>query len=68
MSSVAKIVELVGSSEKSWEDAVKVAVTRAGETIRGVRGVEVMKWTGVVKENQVVEYRATVKVSFGVES
>ena len=67
MSSVAKIVELVGCSKKSWEDAVKVAVTRAGKTIRGIKGVDVLRWTGVVNNNQVVEYRATVKVSFGVE-
>lgn len=38
--SVAKIVELVGSSNKSWEDAAQVAVNEAIKTIHGIRGIE----------------------------
>ena len=64
---VAKIIELVGSSDKSWEDAAKVAIKKAGQTLRGLRGVEVIGWTGVIKDNQISEYRATVKISFGIE-
>jgi len=63
---VAKIVELVGSSEKSWEDAVQQALDRTSKTIRGVRGVDVVKQTAVVKEGKIAEYRATVKISFKV--
>ena len=40
--SVAKIVELVGSSDKGWEDAARVAVNEALKTLRGIRGIEVV--------------------------
>jgi hypothetical protein len=65
--SVAKIVELVGSSEKSWEDAVQTAVSRMAKTVRGVRGVEVIGWTAIVENAIIKEYRATVKISFRVD-
>ena len=64
---VVKIIELVGSSEKSWQEAVDNAVKRAAETIRNVRGVNVVGWTGKVKGDKIVEYRANVKISFIVE-
>ena len=65
--SVVKIVELVGCSEKSWQDAVDNAIGRASKTIRNIRGVDVLGWTGKVKNGKIVEYRANVKVSFIVE-
>ena len=64
---VGKIVELVGSSPKSWQDAVDSALKRTAKTIRNVRGVEVVKWTARVERGKVIEYRATIKISFGVE-
>ena len=65
--SVVKIIELVGCSDKGWQDAVDNAVKKAAETVRNIRGVDVLGWTGKVKENKIVEYRANVKVSFVVE-
>ena len=65
--SVAKIIELIGSSEKSWDDAVRAAVAEAAKTGRGIRGVDVQDWTARVKEGRIVEYKASVKVAFGVE-
>jgi len=65
--SVVKIVELVGCSDKSWQDAVENAVERAAKTIRNIRGVDVLGWTGKVKDGKIVEYRANVKISFVVE-
>jgi flavin-binding protein dodecin len=64
---VVKIVELVGCSEKSWQEAVDNAVARASKTIRNVRGVDVLGWTGKVRDSKIVEYRANVKISFMVE-
>ena len=64
---VVKIIELVGSSEKSWQEAVDNAVKRAAETIRNVQGVNVVGWTGKVEGGKIVEYRANVKISFIVE-
>ena len=65
--SVAKIIELVGTSNESWQDAVENAVRRASKTVRNIRGVDVLGWTGKVEGAKIVEYRADVKVSFVVE-
>jgi flavin-binding protein dodecin len=67
--SVAKIVELVSSSNKSWEDAAQVAVNEAIKTIHGIRGIEVTDMTAKVdsKTGNIQEYRVCVKLSFGVE-
>ena len=65
--SVAKIIELVASSDKSWDDAVRNAVAEAAKTVRGIRGVDVQDWTARVEGGRIVEYKANVKVAFGVE-
>jgi flavin-binding protein dodecin len=67
--SVAKIVELVGSSNKGWEDAAQVALNEAIKTIHGIRGIEVTDMTAKVdsKTGKIQEYRICVKLSFGVE-
>jgi len=65
--SVVKVIELVGQSEKSWEDAVRVAVEEAGRTVRNITGVEVRNWTGTVEGNRIANYRADVQVAFVVE-
>ncbi|MHA1409028.1 MAG: dodecin family protein [Candidatus Odinarchaeia archaeon] len=64
---VIKIIELVGSSDKSWEDAVKKAIEKSSETIRNIRGVDVIGWTAKVEDGKIIEYRANVKISFTVE-
>lgn len=65
--SVAKVVELIGSSPESWEAAVKNAVEAASRTIRKIKGVDVKRWTAKVENNRIVEYRAVVKIAFVVE-
>jgi flavin-binding protein dodecin len=67
--SLANIVELIGSSDKNWEDAAQVATTEAAKTIHGIRGVEVTDLTARVNSEtgKIEEYRACVKLSFGVE-
>ena len=67
--SVAKIVELVGSSNKSWEDAAQVAIKEAMKTIHGIRGMEITDMMAKVdsKTGNIQEYRVCVKLSFGVE-
>jgi hypothetical protein len=64
---VVKIIELVGVSETSWHDAVDNAINEASRTVKNLRGVHVKKCTGKVKDNKIIEYRATVKISFVVE-
>ena len=63
---VIKVIELIGVSSDGWEDAVKNVVREACRTIDNVTGVEVMSNTAVVKEGELTEYKATVKVAFAV--
>ena len=64
---VIKVVELVGVSPTSWEDAAKNAVDEAGKTVRDIGGLDVMNQTAIVKDGVITEYRANVKISFVVE-
>ncbi len=64
---IVKVIELVGSSEKSWEEAASNAVKRTAKTVRNIRGVDVVGCTGKVEGQKIVEYRANVKISFVVE-
>lgn len=65
--SVAKVIEVVGSSEKSWTDAAERAVKSAGKTIKNISGVQVQHMTAQVKGGKIANYKTTVKVAFGVE-
>ena len=66
---IAEIVELVGSSDKSWEDAAQTALNEAVKTIRNISGIEVLDKTAHVdpKTGNITEYRAVIKLAFGVE-
>ena len=66
--SVYKIVELVGSSTVSWEDAAKNAVDRAAKTLRDLRIAEITKLDMKVEDGKVAAFRARVKLSFKYES
>ena len=63
---VLKVIELLASSEKSWEDALKNAVKTAGKTVKGIRSVYVQDQSAVVKENDVIEFRINAKISFEI--
>lgn len=62
--SVYKIIELVGKSPKSWEDAAKNAVETAGKSLKDLRIAEVKKLDMQVDQGKVVSFRARIKVSF----
>ncbi len=66
--SVYKVVELVGTSEKSWEDAAKSAVETAGKSLKDLRVAEIRKLDLKVENGKVVAYRAKVNLSFKYES
>ena len=65
--SVYKIITVVGSSTKSWEDAAKVAVETAAKTLRDLRVAEVEELGMALEEGKVREYRARVRISFKYE-
>lgn len=62
--SVYKVIELVGTSEKSWEDAAKKAVETASKSLKDLRIAEIEKLDMKVENGKVVAYRAKVSLSF----
>jgi flavin-binding protein dodecin len=64
---VAKVIELIGSSPKGWDDAAANAVKEAAKTIRNIKGVYLKECTAKVDGDKIVEYRSNVKISFIVE-
>ncbi|MFH0830764.1 MAG: dodecin family protein [Parcubacteria group bacterium] len=66
--SVAKIIELMGSSSKGFEDALEQVIKRGCKTIRHVRGVEVISQNIKLSEDGSREYRVNVKISFRIEN
>jgi hypothetical protein len=65
--SVIKIVEVIGSSPKSWEDAAKNALAETAETVRDIKSIDAKHFTAKVEKDKIVEYRAVVRIAFGVE-
>jgi len=64
---VYKLIEVIGRSNKDFKDAAKNAVEVAAKTIEEIRWVEVMSFSMVVKDNEVVEYQAKTKIAFEVK-
>ncbi len=62
--SVAKVTEIISSSDKSFDDAVAKGVARADKTLKNVKSAWVKGQKVVVKDGEVSEYRVTMKVSF----
>ncbi len=65
--SVYKVIELIGTSETSWEEAAKTAVERAAKSLRDLRIAEVSELDMQLGDGNVLAYRARVKVSFKYE-
>jgi flavin-binding protein dodecin len=65
---VAKVVEIIGTSNKSWEDAAQIAIEEAKKTVRGIRGVKIKEMTARTDPNtgRITEYRTCVYLSFGI--
>ncbi len=62
--SVYNIIEIVGTSTKSWEDAAKKAVETASKSLKDLRIAEVVKLDMTIEDGRVVAYRARVNISF----
>lgn len=67
MAHVAKVIELVASSEQSFDDAVRQGLAEAARTIRGITGLEAVNWTADVENNQITAYKVTLHVAFRIE-
>jgi dodecin len=64
---IYRVIELVGSSEKSIEDAVSGAITRANATIRNLRWFEIVDTRGEIKDGKVRHYQVHLRVGFTME-
>jgi len=67
MPGVVKVIQLIGSSDKSFSDAVRVAVGDASKTLRGITGVDVVSSQASVEDGNITEYRVTVNIAFAIE-
>jgi len=65
--SIYKIIEVVGTSKNSWEEAVKNAVETAGKNLKNLRVAEVKRLDMKIKDGKIEAYRARVNVSFKYE-
>jgi dodecin len=64
---VIKVIEVMSCSDKSWEDAAQEAVSEAGKTLQNIRSIYIQDHSALVKNNKIVEYRVTGKISFEIE-
>jgi flavin-binding protein dodecin len=62
--SIAKVTEIIASSDKSFEDAVQKGINRAGETIQGITGAWVESQKVTVKNGKIDQYRVNMKLTF----
>jgi hypothetical protein len=62
--STYKIIEVVGTSDKSWEDAASTAIKTAGESLKDLRIAEVTKLDVTVEDGTIKTYRARLSLSF----
>ncbi|MFO7677635.1 MAG: dodecin family protein [Thermoplasmatota archaeon] len=65
--SVYKIIDIVGTSEKSFSDAVKSAVEEAAKTVKRIKRAEVRKFDTKIENDKVVLYRAEVNIAFEID-
>jgi len=66
--SVYKVIDIIGTSDKSWEDAAVTAVTTAGRTLRDMRVAEVVEQDLHIEESGAITYRIKLRLSFKYES
>ncbi len=64
---IAKTLEIISSSPESIEAAVRVGVTKAAETVHGIQEVWVQGTKAVIRDNQIAEWRVTLRITFIVE-
>lgn len=65
--SVVKVVEIIGQSEKSWEDAVAQALEDTKKTVRNIQSIYVKDFQAIVEDDEISGYRVNTKISFLVE-
>ena len=67
MGSIAKVVEVVAQSDKSFDDAAQQAVRETAKTVRGLKSIWIDNFSGTIKNGKIVEYRVNAKLTFIIE-
>ena len=67
MPETAKVIELMGTSTESWEDAAQNALDDADETLENISGIEMISQTATVENGEIVAYKTTTHVSFALD-
>ena len=65
--SVAKVIEIIAESPKSFEDAVKIGIDRTVQTVKGVQGAWIKEQKIIIEDNRIKAYRVDMKVTFLLE-
>jgi len=65
--STAKVIEIIGTSERGWEDAAKQALKDAEKSVENITGLEVVSHTADVENNRIKYYKTAVRVAFTVK-
>ena len=64
---VARVTEIIASSNKSWQDAAEQGFKRASKTLRGITGMRLIEATAHVERGKITEYRVRMKLTFVLE-
>ena len=67
MESAYKIIEVIGSSEKSWEDAARNAINAAAKSLKDLRVAEVIEMDVKIEDGNIIVYRTKLKLSFKIK-
>ncbi|MDY0082895.1 MAG: dodecin family protein [Ignavibacteriaceae bacterium] len=65
-SGAVKIIEIIGISPKSFDDAISQALEKASKTVKGITGIEVIKQMASVENGKIKQYNVDLKVAFAV--
>ncbi|WP_166383635.1 dodecin family protein [Polaribacter sp. 11A2H] len=63
---IMKVIEVLANSEKSWEEATRIAVKQASKSVKNIKSVFVQSQSAVVNNDEVTEFRVNLKITFEV--
>jgi len=64
---ILKVIEVLSNSEKSWEDATRKAVKQASKSVKNIKSVYIHEQSATVKDDEVIEFRVNLKLTFQVK-
>ncbi|AXT57845.1 dodecin domain-containing protein [Aquimarina sp. MMG015] len=64
---IVKVIEVIASSEKGWEDAARNGVKEASKTVKNIKSAWVSDQKMIIDDNQIKEYRVILKISFEIK-